>query len=302
MQCPTCGSDKIRNKGFSSDGSKRYKCKACNTPFTSKAINEASIAPIAHVHSSPADIKTGEYEELKLTNVGNVGNDVILQNAGNILVFSCVHLPFEKKGYIDFLHRIKEEYKCNTIINLGDFVDSHAMSKHDHSPDGFGAGHEILKVIDKIQDWKKIFPKMYITMGNHDKLPYRQAYSNGLPKSVIKSFKEIYEMPDGWVLCDRVIADGVVFSHGTGKSGEYAAKAWMLDNRKSSCIGHIHTSLSVQYVASRWDRLFAMSVGCGIDQSTYAAEYAKDFGRRQLIGCGVVLNNGQLPIAIPMPL
>ena len=44
-----------------------------------------------------------------------------------------------------------------------------------------------------------------------------------------------------------------------------------------------------------------MQVGCGVDSTTYAAAYAKNF-KRQAIGCSVILNNGTLPINILMDL
>ena len=48
-------------------------------------------------------------------------------------------------------------------------------------------------------------------------------------------------------------------------------------------------------------RVFGMQVGCGVDCTTYAAAYAKNF-KKQSIGCAVVLNNGTLPINLLMPL
>jgi len=44
-----------------------------------------------------------------------------------------------------------------------------------------------------------------------------------------------------------------------------------------------------------------MQVGCGVDSTTYAAAYAKNF-KKQSIGCSVVLNNGELPINLLMTL
>ena len=231
--------------------------------------------------------------------VNHVYNEIELTNAGNVLAFSCVHLPFEKKGYLEFIQRMRDYYKCETVICLGDLIDSHAISMHDHSPDGMGAGHEIEAVAKKISKWVDVFPDLYLTYGNHDKLPFRQAYSNGLPKSVIRDLNDIYSMPEEWKWCDRVLADDVVYQHGTGKSGENAAKQWMMDNRRSTVIGHIHSSLGVNFSASNYDRLFSMCVGCGIDIKQYAFEYNKDFGKRPILGCGVILDNGKQPIACP---
>ena len=47
--------------------------------------------------------------------------------------------------------------------------------------------------------------------------------------------------------------------------------------------------------------VYGMQVGCGVDGSTYAAAYAKNF-RKQAISCGVVLNNGKTPFVEMMDL
>ena len=44
-----------------------------------------------------------------------------------------------------------------------------------------------------------------------------------------------------------------------------------------------------------------MQTGCGINHETYAMAYCK-YGKKPAIGCGVILNNGKLPINILMEL
>jgi hypothetical protein len=46
-----------------------------------------------------------------------------------------------------------------------------------------------------------------------------------------------------------------------------------------------------------------MQVGCGVTNTNqYALAYAKNFTKRSIIACGVVLDNGTLPITYPMHL
>ena len=59
--------------------------------------------------------------------------------------------------------------------------------------------------------------------------------------------------------------------------------------------------ITVSGLLARNIEFFGMQVGCGVDSSTYAAAYAKNF-KKQAIGCSVVLNNGTLPINLLMPL
>jgi predicted phosphodiesterase len=289
--CPSCSGDHIVKKGISSSGkNQRYKCRDCHTPFQ---------IPVSVVEDYYSGFGRGEEDVRSVVKYANAFKEIELDNPGNILVFSCVHLPFEKRGYLNFLQKMQDYHKCETVICLGDLIDSHSISKHDHSPDGMGAGHEIQAVQSRLKDWVRAFPNLYITIGNHDRLPYRQAYSNGLPNDIIKPLNEIYQMPSTWSWHERILADDVVYMHGTGKNGENSAKAWMMDNRKSTVIGHIHSSLGVNFSASNYDRLFSMNVGCGIDIKQYAFEYNKDFGKRPVLGCGVVTDSGQQPIVCP---
>ena len=41
--------------------------------------------------------------------------------------------------------------------------------------------------------------------------------------------------------------------------------------------------------------MFAMQIGCGVDDRSYAMAYGKHFDKMH-INCGVVLENGTLPI------
>ena len=58
------------------------------------------------------------------------------------------------------------------------------------------------------------------------------------------------------------------------------------------CIGN-HDRLASRKAYTMWFvgkkfRVFGMQVGCGVDSTTYAAAYAKNF-KKQAIGCGVVI-------------
>ena len=45
-----------------------------------------------------------------------------------------------------------------------------------------------------------------------------------------------------------------------------------------------------------------MQVGCGVDDRSYAMAYAKNFTKKYIVSCGVVLESGTLPLLIPMNL
>ena len=88
----------------------------------------------------------------------------------------------------------------------------------------------------------------------------------------------------------------MLYEHGEGGQAKTKAK----NNMMSSVCGHTHTQAYVEWLVGKKYRVFGMQVGCGVDASTYAAAYAKNF-KKQAIGCGVVLG-GHTAINVLMPL
>ena len=74
------------------------------------------------------------------------------------------------------------------------------------------------------------------------------------------------------------------------------------DSRTSTVQGHRHTEGYVEYSVSDKDRIYGFQIGCGIDHKHMAFEYAKPYSKKPFIGCGVILDKGQLPILLPMHL
>lgn len=220
----------------------------------------------------------------------------------NVLVIGDPHEPFTKKGYLDFCCKIRDKYKCSIVHCTGDLIDNHAASFHTSDPDGFGAGPELELARKHMKVWARRFPKLYITIGNHDRIPQRKAFEGGVPAAWIKGYNDVLGTPSTWKWELKFERDGVLYKHGTGNSGKNAALNLAMSERKSVVIGHIHSFGGVQYSASTNDIIFGLNAGCGIDPTSYAAAYGRDFRYRPTIGCGVVLENGRRATFIPMPL
>jgi len=214
----------------------------------------------------------------------------------NILVIGDLHEPFCLDGYLDWCLEQYEAFNCNQVIFIGDIIDAHGFSYHEPDPDGMSSGLELETAIKKIAKWYEAFPYADVMIGNHDRMASRKAMSGGIPAAWIRSYNEVLETPN-WNWVESVIYDDVLYEHGEG--GQAAAKA--KNNLMSSVCGHTHTLAYTQWFVGKRFKVFAMQVGCGVDSSTYAAAYAKNF-KKQAIGCSVVLNNGTLPINLLMPL
>lgn len=219
----------------------------------------------------------------------------------NTLVIGDLHAPFTRKGYLEFTKEVQKEYKCKRVVMIGDLIDNHYSSFHTTDPDGLGGAMELDQAIDQLAEWYKAYPTAYVCEGNHDAIIKRKAYEAGIPKKWIKGYADMFRTPN-WIYAEQFELDGVIYTHGTGMSGENAAFKRALYSRKSVVQGHLHSYTSVQYTASETDRIFGMQVGCGVDQAAYSFAYAKTFPRKFILSCGVVLNEGKLGIVIPMQL
>lgn len=205
-----------------------------------------------------------------------------------ILVVGDTHIPFEHRDYLDFCIRIHKQLKCTDVVHIGDLVDNHAISYHEHDPNGQSPLDEMKMADKKLQKWFKAFPKASLCRGNHDRLVDRKARTNGLPERCFKDFREIWNLPDGWKDDFSFIIDNVKYTHGTGYSGRGGHLQCAVDNRMSCVIGHLHSFAGIEYSANERDCVFGMNVGSGVDRHSYAMEYGRDFKLKPIISCGVV--------------
>lgn len=218
------------------------------------------------------------------------------------LIIGDTHLPFTHRNYLDFCVDTARRYKVGRVCHVGDLVDHHAISFHEHDPDGMSAGDEHKLATQQVKPWYKAFPKVYACTGNHDALIHRQAMKTGLPSKFLKSLKEVYGLPPGWRFNWEWRFGNWRIVHGTGTSGHDAAFKSAISARISTAQGHLHTSAGIKFHASTKDVLWGMQVACGIDRKAYAYSYGRNYKDKPLLGCGLVLEGGTLPMFQPMPL
>lgn len=224
------------------------------------------------------------------------------KDRGSVLVIGDTHLPFEHKNYLDFCVEIGKRCKCSQVIHIGDLVDNHSISYHEHDPDGWSPADEMEETDKHLQAWFKAFPEIKLCRGNHDSLVDRKNKTIGLPRRCFAEFRDIWKLPKGWQDDFEWEIDGVLYKHGTGSSGRYAHVQAAERARQSTVIGHTHSTLGVEYLASSKDCIFAVNTGCGIDRHKYAFNYGKDFPRKPILGCSVVTDKGKYAQVFAMEL
>lgn len=221
-----------------------------------------------------------------------------------ILVIGDTHIPFNHSGYLEFCKRIYSHFKCTDVVHVGDLVDNHAISYHEHDPNGKSAKDEMEETDKELKKWFRAFPEVLLCRGNHDRLVDRKAKTSGLPDRVFKEFRDIWGLPKGWKDDFSHIVGGVKYIHGTAYSGKMAHLQAAHDNRMSTVMGHLHTVCGIDYSANEEDCIFGMSVGCGINRKTYAFEYGRDSKSKPILSCCLVeyTKNGVNPRIFKMAL
>ena len=221
----------------------------------------------------------------------------------NVLIVGDIHAPFEHPQYLEFCKEIQSRCKTHRTVIIGDLVDNHSISYHEKDQEAWSPLQEMEETDKHLAKWFKAFPKdVYLCRGNHDALADRKGKTIGLPKRCFRQYRDIWSLPKGWKDDFEWEFDGVLYKHGTGMSGKYAHILAAERARQSTVIGHTHSSLAVDYLASSKDCIFGANVGCGIDHHRYAFAYGKDFPRKPILGCGVVTDKGRFCQVFPMKL
>jgi hypothetical protein len=222
-------------------------------------------------------------------------------NKETVLVIPDIQIPFEHPDTIPFLKAVRDMYEPTRVVQIGDLIDSHALSFYGSDPDGYSAGRELKKAIRNLKKFYRAFPKVDVVLGNHDDRLYRSAFAAGLPRSCIRDLPEILEFPKGWALHEDIVIDNVVYEHGDkfgNGNGNNAFKKAIDSNMASTVYGHFHAAAGVRWFANKRYLLFGFNVGCLMDGHSYAAAYGKKFANKPILGCGIV--DEGIPQFIPM--
>jgi len=216
-----------------------------------------------------------------------------------ILVFGDTHFPYSHEDTIEFLSTIKKKYNPTKVICTGDEIDNHSISYHEHDPDLYSPGVELIKARDKMKQLYNLFPIVNIVDSNHGSLIFRKRKTAGLPLEVIKPMKEILHAPKGWnwhpYYRYRMINGQTLYVvHGQKKNVLTLAKQY------GCCVaqGHFHTESNISYSSSPDKLIWGASVGCLIDDKSLSMMYNKVIADRPILSC-LLITDG-IPIIIPM--
>lgn len=215
-----------------------------------------------------------------------------------ILAFSCTHFPYAHSKAFRFLRRLKHEYKPTMTVCLGDSTDLHQLSTHPKNPNCLGADAELNEAKKALKELATIFPRMLICDSNHDTRIQRFATHAGLPKQCLKAWREVMDIPDGWVQSWEHDLGPAMAIHGDRYSGANGIRNAVSDNMQSTIMGHIHTEAGIYHQETKAGLYWGLQAGCLIDHEYDAFEYQRTNRKRPLLGAGVVIEN--VPHWIPL--
>lgn len=127
-----------------------------------------------------------------------------------------------------------------------------------------------------------------VTISGNCLLSNRKAFNAGLSKQWIRPLSEVLDTTN-WRYHEQLSIDNVLYVHGTGRKARQRAKQDII----SVVQGHYHSESYVEYYVGRNAKYFALQVGCGIDDKSYAFAYGKHFAKSH-INVGVVKDKGKL--------
>jgi hypothetical protein len=215
------------------------------------------------------------------------------------LIFTCAHLPFEHPDFFPFLRFIKNKYKPDRVIILGDEADKHAMSFWTHDPDLHSAGDEQKITFEKLKKLYNIFPEADIMESNHGSMHLRRGRDSGIPRIYLRDISDVMRAPKGWKWHPDMT---ITLSNGQKlyTAHQIEKNVLLACQRRGMCVaqGHFHTSFEIRYSANPEKLIWGMSVGCLIDNKALAFAYNKTNKEKPIIGLGHIKTG--IPALIPM--
>jgi hypothetical protein len=220
----------------------------------------------------------------------------------SILLIPDQHFPYNAPDIVAFLSAISKKYKPDKVINLGDEIDGHSWSFHQHEGELYSPGDELQAAINRLKPLYKLFPKMDLVDSNHGSLVLRKIRYHGLPVKVMKDMRDILEAPKGWVWHNDLIvkmSNGKLLYVCHGRS----ADVLKVSQAMGMCVaqGHYHERFEVRYWTSREKGLlWGVNSGCLIDNDSLAYSYSKLNINKPILGATIILDG--IPRLIPMVL
>lgn len=212
----------------------------------------------------------------------------------SILVLPDLHLPWESEDTLDRAHRWYKKHKPDIVVQLGDLVDAKGWSRWPSETSDPNPDAEWEAVCKSMKKLHKMFPKMEILSGNHDRRHLIKAAESKIPAKLVRTFNEVFDFPGwNWHLDPRkklilnTPGGKIMFVHGDEDGGKPIDKASFAG--MSVIQGHDHKA-AIEYRQIGDKFVFGASAGNMLDPVSKGADYNARSAKGSVQGFMVVKN------------
>jgi len=222
-----------------------------------------------------------------------------------VIAVGDIQFPFQHPDMFIFLKAVVKKYKPNTMVQIGDLADQYFANAWGKSTKAKAAKEEFEQFIEDLHfKFLPIFKgmKKTIIIGNHDERIFKRADEAGIPDFVLKSMKDLYQLPKDIPLVYDTVIDGVTYTHGhTSKCTSATADSILTTEYETPVVyGHFHSAAGINFLANRRRLVWGFNLGCLIDRNTYAFQYGASYNNKPILGVGIIIDGH--PQFIPMML
>lgn len=212
-----------------------------------------------------------------------------------VVAIPDLHAPYQHPDSLDFIRDLKQEWKPDHMVCLGDEADRHRLSTHPHEPDSLDSETELSQAVTVLSDLAKIAPTLLLCTSNHIDRRAKAALRSNLARSELVEWSKVLGAPKSWRWADEWVINNVCYFHGTELSGRSPGKQAITKKRMSVVFGHLHTKAEIIWHADGKWRNFSAASGCLIDSAHPAFRYTKSIPQ---LGATVVYDG--YPIFVPL--
>lgn len=222
------------------------------------------------------------------------------------LCISDLQIPFNHPKALQFCTYLKRHYKIKdqNCLCVGDEIDSYYGSLHNKDPDAdLTANTEIMKTVEVLNKWYEAFPEMKLVTSNHGTRWQKRFFEAGIPSILMRQYRDWLQAPPGWKWQDKWLIQAkepFIIEHGDNWGGLKPHIDATLYNGINTVMGHHHTKANIDHFRTMNKNYWAAVIGCLIDFPAYAFHYARKYKLKPALGALLVLNDGKLPVWIPL--
>ena len=214
--------------------------------------------------------------------------------------------PYHHEKALAFAAYLKRHYRIpdENCYHVGDETDSFWGGMWPKSIETkHTALQELAAMRESIAEWYAVFQKMKLAESNHGLRWKRKALAAEIPSQLLIRYRDLLQAPEGWVWKKHWRVDckfPFIVEHGDDHGGQTPHISALMTNGMSTVIGHHHSKAGTHFVKTNGFTGWGMAVGALIDFDAHAFDYARNAKLKPVLGCGVVVDDGRVPIFIPL--